>query len=236
VPPESGAVAPVAPPYPYLPPGASAPQQPLPPGYYPPPGYAPMAPDRQPEAVAEAPSAPNPGAHKHDGLFMQMQVGLGGFVYKPSPDRTPSGGGGGMDLAIGGALTPRLVLCGGTSVVLGETADSGPKYTSVLVGFSGNVVYYLEDNLFFGGGVGVGFINADEPTKNSQGKYTNIGTTGVGLFVKAQAGREWWVSDNWALGFSVRASFVRATEKDAGPYAPVWTGGTGSALFSATFN
>jgi hypothetical protein len=186
--------------------------------------------------VVEAPPAPDPGAHRHDGFFLRMQGGVAGFVYKPTPQRTPSGAGVGFDFAIGGALTERLVLCGSMDVDVGDTLDSGPKFTSVLFGLTANLIYYLPSNLFFGAGLGIGGISANDSKTNSSETKTNIGSTGPGLYVKAEAGREWWISANWALGFAVRASFVRAKEQDAGPYAPVWTGGAGSLLFSATYD
>ncbi len=119
---------------------------------------------------------------------------------------------------------------------VGDTVDSGPKYTSMIFGITANVVYYLPSNFFFGGAIGLGGINADDSKTNSEGNYTNIGSAGPGLFLKAQVGQEWWVSDNWALGAAVRVSFIRAKESDAGPHAPVWTGGTASLLFSTTYN
>lgn len=222
-------------PYPYVPPGPSP--APVAPGYYwAPPGSPPPMPYREPEAVAQSPARLKAGAREHDGFFLQMQAGVGGFLYKPTPQRTPSGAGGALDVSVGYALTPRWVLFGGVSMVEGETADSGPKYRSVLFGFTGNVAYYLPSNFFVGGGIGLGGISASDVNKSSDGTYPTIGSTKPGLFAKVQAGREWWVSDNWALGAAVRVSFVRATEKDAEPYAPVWTGGTAGVLFSATFN
>jgi hypothetical protein len=189
-----------------------------------------------PQVVEEVPPAPDPGAHRHDAFFLQMQIGMSGFVYTPTPQRTPSGLGGGLDFSIGGALTEHLVLCGGFSFDGGGTLDSGPKYSSVLFGFSANVLYYLSSNFFFGGGAGLGGISAEDSNKDSNGNYANIGSTGPGLFLKAEFGHEWWVSANWALGIAIRGSFIRAKENNAGPYAPVWTGGTASLLFSATYD
>jgi hypothetical protein len=201
------------------------------PGYYP--GYPPPAP-----TIADSAPVVDPGVHRHDGFFMQMQLGMASFAYKPTPQRTPSGLGVGFDFTIGGALSEHLLLGGGFSMTVGGTMDSGPGYTSMLFGFSGDLIYYLPSNFFVGCAVGIGGMSADESQQDSYGQThtTNIGSTGPGIFVKAQLGYEWWVSANWALGFAMRGTFVRATEENAGPYAPVWTGGTGALLLSATFD
>jgi len=201
------------------------------PGYYP--GYPPP-----PPTIADSALAVDPGVHRHDGFFMQMQLGMASFAYKPTPQRTPSGMGVGIDFTIGGALSEHLLLGGGFSMTVGDTMDSGPKYTSMLFGFSADLIYYLPSNFFFGCAVGIGGMAAEDSKQDSYGQTqtTSIGSTAPGLFVKAQLGYEWWVSANWALGFAMRGTFIRATEQDAGPYAPVWTGGTGALLLSATYD
>src|SRR5690349_8440159 len=94
------APAPPAPP----PPAPAYPVAPYPAAQYPVAPYP--APYAQPYGLAvQTP----PGYHTHDGVFVRLYLGFGGTKME-SDAATISGTGGGLGIALGGALTPNLIL------------------------------------------------------------------------------------------------------------------------------
>jgi len=108
------------------------------------------------------------------------------------------------------------------------------SYSELAVGGVGlGVTYYLMPwNLFFTGSVGpatsvfVQHLDTEDGSKDRT--KTEIGT---GIGVKAQIGKEWWVSDNWALGVAIQGDFSHTRGGDSR-----FTQGGGTVLFTATFN
>jgi hypothetical protein len=203
----------------------SYPQQP-PPGYAPayqrPGGYPPSAASTQPELP--------PGAHTHDGFFFRSQLGGGGTVIS-GPGFNASGGLDlGINLALGAALSQHWVLKGELSFLVNPYQDSAPFMALVSAG----LLYYLADNTFIGGGLGYGGMAGYE-------RYNSKARGAKGALLKVEAGHEWWVSDNWALGYAAElfAGLAKENEtfKDFGvSYEGWWEGAGLCVLLSATYN
>jgi len=227
---------PGAPPPAYPPPGYPPPGYP-PPGY-PPPGYPPGYPP------AAYQSQPTPGSHHHDGFFLRFLAGFGytsmGADLGPA-DTKISGGGGGFALALGGALTPNLILFGELlqsiavepKVEVGDASATAQDASASLVGIGAGLAYYLSNNLYLSGTLAFSQISLQD-ADNQEVADTEFGP-GLSLVV----GKEWWVSDNWGLGMA--AQLYAATMKDRGPAvaggdAPTWQATGLNLLFSASFN
>jgi hypothetical protein len=178
------------------------------------------------------------GAHTHDGFFFRFQFG-GSYILLSGPGFSYIDGPGlGLDVALGAALTRRLVLYGGLGGAF-DPRDTRPK----VAGFGAGLVYYFPSNVFIGGGLDLGRLGGrdviiiqifDQTSKTE--RHTNLGA----LF-KLEAGAEWWESDNWALGYAVQllAGFAKENEtfKLLGlSWQGFWEGVALSVLFSATYN
>jgi hypothetical protein len=150
-----------------------------------------------------------------------------------------SGFGGGFAFALGGAITENFILFGevaGASVdepsieasnavvVAGQNVD--------LVGFGPGLAYYLANNFYLSGTVAFTRIVFNDSDGNKRGE------TKLGPGIKMTLGKEWWVSDNWALGMAlnVHAARMKSETAPAGYETPTWTGLGLGLMFSATFN
>jgi hypothetical protein len=180
---------------------------------------------------------PDPGAHKHDGVFLRVQVGLSETLLAPAPGTTLAGVGSALDFVVGRIITPNLAVGGAlTHSAAGVSHVDGtnpPDLNAILLGFGPAAVYYLLGNFFVGAAAGGSAMWLRD--LRPEGADISWGTS-LGVFAKAEFGKEWWVSDNWGLGASFRLHYMRAKESDVGPFAPVWNGGGLSLLFSATYN
>jgi hypothetical protein len=151
-----------------------------------------------------------------------------------------SGFGFGFAFAVGGAISENLILFG---EVVGTGADepsitaSGTTTTPTgqnvnLVGFGPGLAYYLGDNFYVSGTVAFSRIVFN----NSDGD--KLGETKLGPGVSLALGKEWWVSDNWALGMALNVHAARMKDQTApsGEETPTWNGLGLGLMFSATFN
>lgn len=209
------------------------------PGYYPPPGYYPLAPGFYPQSAY----GPSPGRHKHDGFYMRLTMGPGYLKAKDSfQDRSESVHGGGltMSFAFGGALTPSLILYGelvgtmaseptldsdGTSQTMFNTDES-------LFGIGPGVAYYLESlNVYFSGTLAFSQVtkNIHDPGLSTH----NIEVTNMGIGLSLMAGKEWWVSDDWAIGV---AGLLHVASMQVKAYDARMNATAASVVFSATYN
>lgn len=177
-------------------------------------------------------------AHAHDGFFLQMDLGLGGMSTSAEQGGTEvkvSGGAGQFSIGLGGALTPNFILAGqiwgvsnpdSTVKVNGTKLDTADTTTS-LSGIGVQLVYYfMPVNLYLSVTPSITQLSFDD------GTTTEDSETGFGM--KFAVGKEWWVSDNWALGLNGQFAFSTNDSKYAGE--PSWGTGWLGVAFSATYN
>lgn len=189
-------------------------------------------------AAATAQAQPRAGVRTHDGFFLQMDLGLGGFGTSAEQGGTEmelSGGAGQFSIGVGGAVTPNFILAGqlwGVSApdptVELNGADLGEADGTVsLSGIGVQAVYYfMPINLFISVTPSITQVSFDDGTAT--------GETETGFGLKFAVGKEWWVSDNWAVGLNGQLAYSSNDDKGAG--APTWGTGWFGVAFSATYN
>ena len=191
--------------------------------------------------LASAPAqaqAPRGGVHTHDGFFLQMDLGLGGMRTSAEQAGTEvkvSGGAGEFSIGLGGALTPNFILAGqiwgvsnpdstvkrnGVEVAVADTTTS-------LSGIGVQLVYYVMPlDLYLSVTPSITQVTFDDGTTSEDSE------TGFGM--KFAVGKEWWVSDNWAIGLNGQFAFSNNDSKFAGE--PSWGTRWLGIAFSATYN
>ena len=249
-PPPAGYASPTppagAPPPPPAPAVGSVQQMP-PPGYAP--GYGPPAyppPSRSyssgsyyPPGYAPVGSGPPPNLH--DGFYLHMQIGGGGTQVSGTGTLGESvkisGSSLSIGIALGGAITPNLIVFGTVffsglgrpDVTVGGFASGTSNASAVVSGIGPGVAYYLEPlNLYFSGTLGAMQFELDDVNGNS------IYQTKAGIGCQILVGKEWWVSQDWGLG--VAGEFVGASMKDKSDDSITWSATAFSLLFSSTYN
>jgi hypothetical protein len=237
----------------YPPPGYAYPGYP---SYgYPPPGYVypgyPYQP--YPNAYAYAPPAKRSGWHKHDGLYLDMATGLGGFSYTTSNVANKgelSGTGISLEFSVGAALTPHLILFGtlyeinSASTPTFKVNGNGGNTSGdvMLLGIGPGVAYYFgEHNFYASGALAFSQLHFDSFL---DGLNRSNGDSDWGLALKVTFGKEWWISENWAMGLgaqlvlgSIKDTQLTASGNEATSSSdPSWGVGAFNVLFSATYN
>jgi len=168
-----------------------------------------------------------PGYHRHDGFYARLGAGPGylhdGVHYEATDPNNPSvvdgsisGGGVALEVALGGAVVPGLIVGGGLFHTLAFSPkvdvpgiDARPKtpYGHFLI--SPVVDFYPDPTagLHFEAGVGLALSSAAPISANVSETSSKLGFGGF-----LGVGQEWWVAGDWGMGALVRASFVRAKE------------------------
>jgi hypothetical protein len=215
------------------PPPAAAPSPPAPP----PP--TPRAPPPPPPPAA----APAAGFHAHDGFYLRLQLGISSTTF--TVDGRPgsfSSGGNALSLAIGGALSPNVILFGELFVQSAgkftvDAAAMPPTTAGAAVGGLGIGAAYcfMPVNVCLTGTLAqtsVSFSGALDVGRSKK-------TTGAAGALKLSVSKEWWVSSDFALGV-VGAYLTTAGMTDTTPLgtiaAPVWHASSYALLASVTFN
>lgn len=182
--------------------------------------------------------SPRGGVHTHDGFFLQMDLGAGGMSTSAEQggiEVEASGGAGQFSIGLGGALTPNLILAGqlwGTSMpdpsVEVNGSDLGDADATVsLSGIGVQLVYYFMPlNLYVSATPSITQLTFDD------GDVSEDSETGFGL--KLAVGKEWWVSDNWAVGVNGQFAFSSNDSEVEGE--PSWGTRWFGVAFSATYN
>jgi hypothetical protein len=185
-------------------------------------------------------------AHSHTGFFLRMAIG-GGYMATAStlegptfPGKVDAAGGAlALEVAIGGALSPGIILAGSYSVLTvgnakltDDTRTYRPAHDMGLTMVAAMLDVYPNPRagFHFGGGLGFASVRA-RPGDDAQA--SSGGQNGFGL--APHVGYEWWVSNYWGLGVLGRFVFART----AGDYADGREKDTvtgGAILFSATYN
>ena len=150
------------------------------------------------------------------------------------------GGAVSLGIAIGGALTPNVILYGSLfsiGMVEPELNVNGMYFStqhgSANVGAIGpGIAYYIDPyNIYFSGTIAATVFHTRDSNSNNINRYDSNG----GFGFQGMVGKEWWVSENWGLG--VAGEFVGAGGmKDKVDSALKWSGYAFSVVFSATYN
>ncbi|HSN90753.1 MAG TPA: outer membrane beta-barrel protein [Anaeromyxobacteraceae bacterium] len=186
-------------------------------------------------ASADAALAQAPGAHQHDGFYLNLDLGFGAMSSSTTSlgsDLKLSGAAGEFSVAAGFALTNNFIIAGqvwGTSVsdptleVDGVDLGSADATLS-LTGVGLNLVYYFMPlNLYLSATPSLAMLSLES------GGLTYDTENGFGL--RFAVGKEWWVSDNWAIGLNGQIAFT--SNDDAGS---TWTTRWFGVAFSATYD
>ena len=191
-------------------------------------------------------------SHTHDGFFLNLALGFGhgsyedNFETRNSNDNRleSSGVSSEFDLKIGGCPFKNLALHLTTlGVGFADDIDSysngelrgsiSPKSFS-LTFFGGGATAYIPavEGLFVSASIGV----SQYSVTLGNGAYSYDASSVAGFAFAIQAGKEWWVSENWGLGLSV--SYVRGSngEDDTIIYKENMKSDSFNVMFSATFN
>ena len=182
----------------------------------------------------------------HDGFFLRLTTGpAGGAISLEVPDTdelTYSGGGWSSSIDIGGAPVRDLVIFGrlrgawlfDPKVRRGDTTlDTSDNFivTQGLVG-AGINYYIMPINIYFGGAIGFSSIGTSRDRGRNQAERQD---SDVGFGIDLDAGKEWWVGDNWGLGLALRLSLASVPAGDDIAQDAVFGSGFVSLLFSATY-
>jgi hypothetical protein len=188
-------------------------------------------PARQPAVVEvnKEKSQSDPGAHVHDGLFIRLTAGPGlavfsgtghlvtadGQSYKIHINESTQAGG---SFSMGSAIGENLILHGDLwlSVVSTEQGSYQPykEFGTVVIGV-GLTYYWMPHNFYLTGSLGMAssfLVMRDHLADLSDEDRTSEAIHGAGLSVTA--GKEWWVSDNWAVGVAMQVEFTYAEGED----------------------
>ncbi len=204
-------------------------------------GHA-MPHDHDGEAGPSAPAAAQnaPGVETHDGFYLRFHSGFGYTEAKTDflgIDVKVAGGSSIFHFELGGAVMENLIVFGvlagdviqQPTLTVGDlefTADD--EVTAGLFGFGAGVAYYfMPMNLFVSGALTTSQLQLQ---RNNEA----VAETDFGPGFTLSAGKEWWVSDNWALGVAGALTGARVPEKDAKDV--VWAATSFSIAFSATYN
>lgn len=153
------------------------------------------------------------GYQEHDGFYLSMALGVvgGDIDYTYAGQKiTFSGLGSDIDIKIGGAISSDIILFGmltskavsGPDISNGVQTVTAPDNIGIGEGMlGGGIVHYTENNLFFSGAIGAGNFTLMDTNKSGSRSTTNRGVS-----FQLKFGKEWWVSDNWALGLNLNYS------------------------------
>jgi hypothetical protein len=176
------------------------------------------------------------------GGFMSDASTLEGPTYKGKVDA--SGGAVALEVAIGGALSPGLILAGtytahtvGDAKLTHDTRTQGaatyrPAHDPGLTMLGAMIDVYPspKGGFHLGGALGLASlrVRADEDDLSSSNAQNGFG-------LAPHVGYEWWVANYWGLGVLGRFIFARTTGDYAdGREKDIVIGG--AILFSATYN
>ena len=190
-------------------------------------------------------------SHTHDGFFLNLALGFGygnfednyTSVYNGKNRLESSGTSTEFDFKIGGSVVHNVALhFSALGVGFFNDIDmykegqfnksvSPESFNLSLVG--GGVTAYIPavDGLFVSASIG-----ATQYSRSlSNGLFTYEAASVAGFGFAIQAGKEWWVSDNWGLGLSV--SYIHGNSEDSNNLQKEdMHSNSFNVMFSATFN
>jgi len=180
---------------------------------------------------AAAQDALHAGVREHDGFFLQLQY-LVGYQDLYDDSLSISGPGSGFRLAIGGTPIRNFVVFGelyGQAVLnpkvelFGRTTTADDAALTV-VGIGPGVGYYFGDSgVFLNGALSFASAQLEGPGATSRARG---GGARLGL------GKEWWVSDQWGLGFAGNVAYTAVADDISDDFNTL----AFSLAFSATYH
>jgi hypothetical protein len=202
------------------------------------------------------PTLPLPeDAHVDDGFYLRVALGVGGLTSQDDANGVTNGsseavhaGGGAFEASIGGGPQRGLVVAG---TLFAQAAEFG-KVTSndgsstltksaslALLGATLDMYPDPRSGFHFSATMGPAFFTTTDDDAIHRQWHTSAGGG-----VSTAAGYDWWVADQWSLGFLVRATGARlwgttsydaATDKTTSDPTSRRSVATLSVLFSALF-
>ncbi len=181
-------------------------------------------------------AAQPPGYHVHDSLFFRLALGVGYAQFVgDNPFRTTyKGGSRSGSVSLGFTVIPDVVVFGELSgislnnptISAGNVETSNTQISASGLGLGAS--YYLPSNIH----MGASFIFSRIAGHLGE---NDIKSSDLGLVVHANAGKEFWVSDNWGLGLTLQLSGGSISGGSAGDKARLGIFGM-TLLATATFN
>lgn len=185
------------------------------------------------------------GFHMHDGFYLSLTGGAAFGTITLNATNAGfkkielSGAGGQFDFKIGAVIAEEANLILSFDVITraissptltldGTAVNTSSDVTASDVLFGAGITkYFMPGNIFISATVGVGQFSMElnNTTSNSQ--------EGFGFQLKG--GKEWWVSDNWALGAAAGLSYISASDK-TDPSFPGYSGTLSTTKFFLVFN
>jgi len=202
-------------------------------GYYP----------QQPPPGGYAPPPPDPGRHKHDGFLFRATLGPAYInagtddTSLPDDPRRIYGGAIALTITLGGAVAENFVIFGtlwGTAAtgptieyVDESTIDSDSNVSMSFSGIGAGLTYFIMPiNLYLSGALSLATLQLEDAATGLTGESE------VGFDVQALVGKEFWVSDNWALGPAIQVGFGSVPDGEEVTFGVFHVG----LHFSATYN
>ena len=140
--------------------------------------------------------------HRHVGAFVHAELGAGYLQSEPGGPGAVSGPTVSFGLSVGGAVTENWILAAELSGnIAPEAGVSGVPNLNAEVGLAffgaGLRHYFMPINIFVALAPGATVLSRNGDLGN--------GHTRLGWGLKFSAGKEWWVSECWAVGLAAYA-------------------------------
>jgi hypothetical protein len=183
-----------------------------------------------------APAGEDDRVHRHQGLFLRLDGGLG-YLRSSSmlngEDASLTGLALSFGISLGGHVREDLSVFGHASISAAPaptaslgTSSGGTDSSLELVSIGPGVNYYfMPSNVYVSAVVALTGLFAIAKNKS--------GSSEVGLGVRVAVGKEWWVGDRWGIGVAGQFSF--GSNQDQGSAAH-WKTISPTLAFSATFD
>jgi hypothetical protein len=178
--------------------------------------------------------AADPTAHRHDGFYLRLFLGLGyTSMSVDEADVDVSGAGGAFGLALGYAVSDNFIIYGEVfdDIAVNPEVNGGQNLgddvaAGVVALGIGAAYYFQPHNIYLSGTLAMGQV-----TIQVDGEEVAESDFGPGLSL--MVGKEWWVSPNWGVGIAAQLFAGKMKDKNDGPDIST----TAAAIaFSATFN
>jgi|SRR5450432_3878201 len=194
-------------------------------------------------APASAQTPAPASIHAHDGFFARLQLGIGSTTLDIEGTSTSvQSSGGALSLALGGAVTPNIILFGelfGSGVdhvvLTGPVAGGGLAVvdTSAMVGAlgMGGAYCFMPVNACLSLTLGAASVSFSGNFPDGSKKKS----TDNALVVKAGISKEWWISNQFALGLGAHL-FATGAMQGGTDDVGAWRAKALALLASATFN